>query len=60
VSGLHQFHCTNTGRRKRGGEPVVDLKKGEVNFEADGRTDPNDLKTAADRLATGVVSRLSL
>jgi len=30
--------------------PVVDLDKGEVNFEVDGPVDPNDLKTAAERI----------
>jgi copper chaperone CopZ len=29
--------------------PVVDLEKGEVNFEEEGRIDPNDLKTAVER-----------
>jgi copper chaperone len=29
--------------------PVVDLEKGEVNFEEDGPVDPNDLKIAVEK-----------
>ena len=30
-------------------DPVVDLEKGEVNFEEEGPVDPNDLRIAVER-----------
>jgi copper chaperone CopZ len=54
VEGMVCQVCANSITRTLGAvkgvkNPVVDLEKGEVNFEEDGPIDPNDLKTAVER-----------
>ncbi|MGO9374204.1 MAG: heavy-metal-associated domain-containing protein [Syntrophobacteraceae bacterium] len=46
--------CANSVKRtlsavKGVKNPVVDLEKGEVDFEEEGPIDPNELKTAVER-----------
>ncbi len=54
VVGMVCQVCANSVTRtlavvKGAKNPVVDMEKGEVNFEEDGPVDPNDLKIAVEK-----------
>ena len=64
IEGMVCQVCANSVKRtlsavKGVRNPVVDLEKGEVDFEEEGPIDLNELKTALRGQATGLVRQTS-